>query len=154
MPRRIDRRQYGDVDVACGTAEQFCGVLLAAGRDRIDVKKERISAQMRLHRFRRVAARGCGDRRNDEIGVAHRVRRGSSTTHSARVGGSPQPGAASLRKKNVPGGQHRRVGISGDCVVRFEPMKVIRDLPLAVHSSRCLRVRRVAAAQCTNHCHK
>jgi len=42
MPRRIDRRQYGDVDVACGAAEQFRSALLAAGRDRIDIKKERI----------------------------------------------------------------------------------------------------------------
>jgi len=66
---------------------------------------------MRLHRFRRVAARCRSDRGNHEFGVPHRIRHRSGATHRAGFGGAPQLGAGGLREKNVPGGHLRRGGV-------------------------------------------
>jgi hypothetical protein len=44
MACRVDRRQHGNVNIARGGAEHFGAVLLAAGRHRIDVEEERVSA--------------------------------------------------------------------------------------------------------------
>src|SRR5580700_4637982 len=48
MPRRIDRRQHRDVDIACGVGQKLRGVLLAARRHRIDVEEKRLAAGWRL----------------------------------------------------------------------------------------------------------
>ena len=45
VPRRIDRRQHRDIDIARLVAEQLRGLLLAAGRDRIDVEEIRLADQ-------------------------------------------------------------------------------------------------------------
>ena len=52
---RMDRRDHRDVDIARLVAEQRCGLLLAAGRDRIDVEVIGIAGKMR--RDRRAASR-------------------------------------------------------------------------------------------------
>src|SRR5437762_2793909 len=58
-----------------------------------------ISAPATLARIPRLAS------------IAHRISRGRGTRHPARIGGAPQLTAGALRKKNIPGGHHRRVGV-------------------------------------------
>ena len=95
MPRRIDRRQHGDVDIARGVAEELCGLLLAAGRNRIDVEEIRLAGEMRLDRLRRFDAGRGGDGGDDHVRPAHGVGGRTGAAHADRFGGAA--GAFRLR---------------------------------------------------------
>jgi len=112
MPRRINRRQHRDVDIAAGIAEELCGVLLAAGRDRVDVEKVRRAGKMRLDRLRRFDARRCGDSRDDEVHTADRLRGRIGTMHTRRLGGLLEFFARRLQKQNVPRRHRRQAGLT------------------------------------------
>jgi hypothetical protein len=112
MPRRINRRQHRDVDIAAGIAEELCGVLLAAGRYRVDVEKVRRDGKMRLDCLRRFDARGRGDRRDNEVHTADRVRGRIGATHSRRLGGLLEFFARCLGKQNVPGRHRPHAGLA------------------------------------------
>ena len=48
-------------------------------------------------------ARGRGDRRHDDVGVAHRICCGTRATYAAPLAGPPQLIALRLRKQDIPG---------------------------------------------------
>ena len=112
MPRRINRRQHRNVDIAAGIAEELCGVLLAAGRDRVDVEKVRRAGKMRLDRLRRVDARCRGDRRDDQVHAADRVRGRIGATHAGRFGGALELLTRRLRKQNIPRRHRLHAGLA------------------------------------------
>jgi hypothetical protein len=103
VPRRMNRRHDRDVDVAGAVAEKLRGFLLAAGRDRVDVEKERFASNMRLDRLRRFDARRRGDSGYDDVRLAHGIGSGRRTAHPDRLSRAPQLLAFGLRKQNVPG---------------------------------------------------
>ena len=104
MPRRIDRRDDGDIDIARAVGEKLLGLLLAGRRDGIDVEKIRLAGQMRPDRKRCINARRRGHRRNDHVGVAQRVGGGGGAAHADRVGRALELFALGFRKQDVPGG--------------------------------------------------
>ena len=42
VARRMDGREHGDINIAGGAAKELCGLLLAAGRYRVDVEEVRL----------------------------------------------------------------------------------------------------------------
>ena len=98
----MNGRHHGDIHIAGGTAEKLRGLLLAAGRNRIDVEEIRIAAQMRGDRFCGLKTR-CGSHGgNHNIGLTNGIggRVGDPDADLAR--GLFQSGAVRLRKQDVP----------------------------------------------------
>ncbi|HZR61655.1 MAG TPA: hypothetical protein VFA80_11975 [Xanthobacteraceae bacterium] len=112
MPRRMDRRQHRDIDIARRRAEQLCGFLLAPGRNRIDVEKERLSGHMRLDRLRRFDARRRGHGGDDHFRAAHRLGGRAGAGDADGRGGFAQPFALGFRQQNVPGRDRRHAGLA------------------------------------------
>jgi hypothetical protein len=102
MPRRMNGGEHGDVDITRGITKELCRLLLAAGRNRVDVEEEWFCSKMCLDRLRRFDTRRGGDGGNDDICPAHRIRCRIGATHAARLRRLPELLALALRKQNVP----------------------------------------------------
>ena len=112
VARRMDRRHHRDVDVARAFADERGGLLLAAGRDRIDVEVIGIAGKMRRDRTRGLQAGGGGDRRDDHIGFRDRVGRRGREPHAGFFAGRLERRAFGLRKQDVPGGDALDAGLA------------------------------------------
>ena len=122
MPRRIDRRDDGDIDIARAVGEKLLGLLLAGGRDGIDVEEIGPAGKMRLDRKRCINARRRCHRRNNHIGIAQRVGGGGGAAHADHVGRALELFALGFGKQNIPGGDARDTFIAqarGDRLARF-----------------------------------
>ena len=122
MPRRIDRRDDGDIDIARGVGEKLLGLLLAGGRDGIDVEEIGLAGKMRLDRKRCVNARRRCHRRNNHVGIAQRIGGGGGAAHADRVGRALELFALGFGEQNIPGGDAHDAFIAqarGDRLARF-----------------------------------
>lgn len=122
VPRRIDCRDDGDVDIACVIAQKLCCRLLASGGNRIDVQIERLPLQMCGDRLCCIIARRRSDGGNHHLGIPHGILRRGCDPHANGFGGFDQFCAGGLRKQDVPGGDVRHTFLaqaSGDCLTRL-----------------------------------
>ncbi len=106
--RPADRGDHRDVDITRFARQQGFGFLLPSRRYRIDVEVERVVAQMRRDRARRLDAGSRRHRGDDNVGLAHRLGGGGGEPHAHLLPGGLEPRAVGLRKQNVPGGDMRR----------------------------------------------
>ena len=119
---RVDRRQDRDIDIARLGAEQRLGVLLAAGRDRVDVEEIGIAGQMRRDRPRGFEARSGGDGGDDDVGAARGVRRRACEPRADALAGLLERRAFGCGKQDVPGGDRFEAGVAqsgGDGLAGF-----------------------------------
>src|SRR6516225_2454162 len=139
MTRRMDRRQYGDINVARSGAEHFGRVLLAAGRYRIDVKQERLP--------RRRAFTDCAASPLDAA-VTAEMTSSACRTASAAEEAQCTPLASAARRNLLPALCGKRISQAVICAASAscspaamawpaspKPMKAILGLPLAMDSS-------------------
>ena len=122
MPRRIDRRDDGDIDIARAVGEKLLGLLLAGGRDGIDVEEIGPAGKMRLDRKRCINARRRCHRRNNHVGIAQRVGGGGGAAHADHVGRALELFALGFGEQNIPGGDAHDTFIAqarGDRLARF-----------------------------------
>src|SRR5262249_29096308 len=91
-------------DIARRAGEQPRGLLLAAGRNRVDVEIIGIARNVRRDRLRSRKARGRGDRRHDDVGVRHRIRRRARKPRAHLLSGRLELRTLGFREQDVPGG--------------------------------------------------
>ena len=73
VPGRVDGGNHCNVDIAGPFAQEPGGLLLVAGRNRIDIEIIGIAVQVWGNGMRRLHARGGGDGRDDNIRLAHGI---------------------------------------------------------------------------------
>ena len=112
MAQRMDRRDHRHVHIAGALAQQLRSLLLAAGRDRINVEIIGCAGEMRLDRAGSLETGGRRHRGNDHVGLGDRLGRRIRQPHADGLAGRFQPRAGRLGKENIPGGDALDAGFA------------------------------------------